>query len=100
MSSRNMLLTPEHRKAAPHIYRTLIKAVEIFSQSDRYSPQELSDLVRSEINSETLLRCEYVEIINSLTLRPLTEWADAKNIRIYVAVYAGEIRLIDNIKLK
>lgn len=100
MSSRNMLLTPEHRKAAPHIYRTLVKAVKILNQSDRYSPQELSDLIRSEINSETLLRCEYVEIINSLTLRPLNEWADAKNIRICVAVYAGEIRLIDNIKLK
>ncbi len=99
MSSRNSLLTPEHREAAPLIYKTL-KTVQERSQAQILSPDELCKWVTDEINSNSLLKTEYVEIVNSLTLRLVKNWSDHGQIQMCVAVFAGTVRLIDNIKLK
>jgi pantothenate synthetase len=56
--------------------------------------------ITKAIDSEKLLRTEYVEIINSLTLQPINDWDEAEQIRLSCAVYADPVRLIDNIKLK
>ena len=99
MSSRNTLLTPEHREAAPLIYKTL-KTAQERSQAQILSPDELCKWVTDEINSNSLLKTEYVEIVNSLTLRLVKNWNDHEQIQMCVAVFAGSVRLIDNIKLK
>ena len=52
------------------------------------------------IDAEPQLRTEYVEIINSLNLRPVSSWDEAEHLQLTCAVYAGEVRLIDNIALK
>ena len=52
------------------------------------------------IDADPELRTEYVEIINSLNLRPVSSWDEAEHLRLTCAVYAGEVRLIDNIALK
>ena len=54
----------------------------------------------SLIDADSRLRTEYVEIINSLTLRPVTDWNEAEHLRLTCAVYAGQVRLIDNIELR
>ncbi len=97
MSSRNMLLSPEHREAAPVIYRCLTEAVSLVGSA---TPQELSQKVTEMINSNPMLECEYIEILNSLTLQPVTRWDDAAEVQMCAAVFAGKVRLIDNIKLK
>lgn len=97
MSSRNMLLSPEHREAAPVIYRCLTEAVSMVGSA---TPQELSQKVTEMINSNPMLECEYIEILNSLTLQPVTRWDDAAEVQMCAAVFAGKVRLIDNIKLK
>lgn len=97
MSSRNMLLSPEHREAAPVIYRCLTEAVNMVGSA---TPQELSQKVTEMINSNPMLECEYIEILNSLTLQPVTRWDDAAEVQMCAAVFAGKVRLIDNIKLK
>ena len=56
--------------------------------------------VVSLIDADSRLRTEYVEIINSLTLRPVTDWNEAEHLRLTCAVYAGQVRLIDNIELR
>lgn len=99
LSSRNMLLSPEHRKVAPKIHQVLATAVEMVGKGEM-SPLQLTDWVMNEINSEPLLEVEYVEIVNSLTLRILNNWNEAENVQLCAAVYAGEVRLIDNVKLK
>ncbi len=99
MSSRNMLLTTEQRAAAPLIYKTLKMARER-SQAQILSPDELCNWVTGEINSNSMLKTEYVEIVNSLTLRLVKNWNDHEQIQMCVAVFAGSVRLIDNIKLK
>jgi len=106
MSSRNTLLTPEQREAAPRIYNTLKRAQEIVSaqilpdSKKDITPTMLSRWVESEINSHPLLETEYAEIVNSLTLQLVQNWEDAEDIQLCVAVYANPVRLIDNIKLK
>lgn len=96
LSSRNMLLDEAHREAAPHIFRTISKAPDL---KEKLTPVELAEFVKNEINSCNLLDTEYVEIINALNLQPISEWNQAENIQLCCAVYAGPIRLIDNIKL-
>ena len=97
MSSRNMLLSKEHRAVAPFIYEVLFKTSLL---RDDYTIDELQRSIVGQINSEPLLKVEYVEIVDAETLRPVKNWTDAANIQLCTAVYAGEIRLIDNIKLK
>lgn len=97
LSSRNKLLTPAQRKAAPHIYASIMKARDMIGR------MTVEDAVRKTvelIDAEPELRTEYVEIINSLTLQPVSSWDEAGSLRLACAVYAGPVRLIDNIELK
>lgn len=97
LSSRNKLLSPEQREAAPHIYRSILKARDMVG---RMPVEEAIREVVSLIDADSRLRTEYVEIINSLTLRPVTDWNEAEHLRLTCAVYAGQVRLIDNIELR
>ncbi|MFA5848892.1 MAG: pantoate--beta-alanine ligase [Bacteroidales bacterium] len=97
LSSRNMLLTPEHRASAPKIFKTLKKAEKKIVSA---SPAELTQWVTETINSDPLLKVEYAEIVNSLTLQIVNSWEEAESIQLCTAVFAGTVRLIDNIKLK
>ena len=99
MSSRNRLLDPEQRAAAPAIYKALSNAARLAAQRE-LTPVELIDVTIREINKSNQLNTEYVEIVNSLTLQSVTSWDEAGEIQMWTAVFAGEIRLIDNIKLK
>jgi pantoate--beta-alanine ligase len=95
MSSRNTLLTPEYREAAPLIYRTLLKANE---QKRSKSVKELKEMVVAEIESNPLLKVEYFEIVDDTGLMPVILWNEPTQKMGCIAVYAGKIRLIDNIK--
>lgn len=97
LSSRNALLTSEQRKAAPHIYASISKAVEMV---DKVPVGEVVSRISDLIDSNTLLKTEYVEIVDAVTMKPVVRWNEADEIRLSCAVYAGEVRLIDNIKLK
>ena len=97
LSSRNKLLTPAQRAAAPHIYACIRQTVDMVGK------MPVAEAVRKAtelIDAEPQLRTEYVEIINSLNLRPVSNWDEAEHLRLTCAVYAGQVRLIDNIELK
>lgn len=96
MSSRNMLLDENHRKAAPHIHESLEKSSEIFKTM---SPDELKKWIKDEIDKNEYLETEYVEIVNEDTLKITESWNENSNKVVCVAVNAGKIRLIDNIVL-
>ena len=95
-SSRNTLLTPDQRAAAPHIYRTICKAAEL---KGSHTPKEVAQILAREIDENPQLETEYIEIIDADTLRPVEKWSDAENLRLWCAVYARPVRLIDNIAL-
>lgn len=96
-SSRNLLLTAEHRAAAPHIYEVLRAAQEKVGEM---SPAELTEWVAAEVERNELLKVIYFAAVDALTMQTITEWSDSERVQGCIAVQAGEIRLIDNIKLK
>ena len=83
------------------IYKSLLEAAQIARTAPHppITPPELADITTKKIDSSPGLKTEYAEIINSLTLQPAESW-DEEAITLCVAVYAGKVRLIDNIKLK
>ena len=94
MSSRNMLLSPEQRKAAVCISSTLFEAA---NQTDKQSVEELCRWVTDRINENEYLEMEYFEIVHETTLLPVKEWGDQGGKVGCVAVQCGQIRLIDNL---
>ena len=96
-SSRNTLLTVEHRAAAPHIYQVLSAAQ---SKLTEMTPQALTEWVVAEVEREPLLKVIYFQAVDALSLQQVSSWEESERIQGCIAVLAGEIRLIDNIKLK
>ena len=97
LSSRNELLSAEHRKAAPHIYATISRAQELMQTM---TPAELTRWMVENIDANPLLRTIYFEAVDALTMQRVEKWSDAERIQGCCAVQAGEIRLIDNIRIK
>jgi pantoate--beta-alanine ligase len=93
-SSRNTLLDENHKKNAPHIYATLKKACTFVPEM---KVEELKKWITDEINSNPFLEVEYVEIVDDTTLKIVEDWSESGTKVACVAVYAGKIRLIDNI---
>jgi pantoate--beta-alanine ligase len=94
MSSRNRLLLPEYRNCVPIIYQTLKEAKDL---SQNKSVSEVKEYVVSRINKTQLLRVEYFEIVDDVHLMPIGNWSETGTKVGCIAVYAGKIRLIDNI---
>lgn len=97
LSSRNELLTPEHRAAAPHIYATISQCA---SKMESMSPEELTNWVVETIDSNPLLKTIYFEAVDARTMQRVEKWSDSERIQGCCAVQAGNIRLIDNIRIK
>jgi pantoate--beta-alanine ligase len=97
MSSRNVRLTAQQRKEAPFIYQTLKKVRKKF---DTENADKISAWVEHQFEKHPLLNLEYFTIANEKTLENTKNKEPLKKYRAFIAVFASEIRLIDNIKLK
>ena len=98
MSSRNMLLEPLDRKNAPVIFRTISEATALMKRTDI---PEVKIYVRNNIENKTGFRVEYFEIVDDIKLIPVNSKKQMKSGKRYygcIAVWAGKIRLIDNIE--
>jgi pantoate--beta-alanine ligase len=96
MSSRNERLQPEYRKAAPFIYKTL-KAAKV--QFKTKSANSVTKWVENQFAKHELLQLEYFTIADEETLKSVQRKSNKKQYRAFIAVFAGDIRLIDNIAL-
>ena len=94
LSSRNALLDAEHREAAPEIYSTMKSAT---LEVNNMTPQEAKQMVIDKINSNSLLKVIYFNIVDSDTLQNITSWEGHRAVQGCIAVQAGNVRLIDNI---
>ncbi len=95
MSSRNVRLTPSQREIAPAIHKALVASLD-FAKS--HSVKETMQNVINEINAQPEMEVEYYEIVDSLTMQPISDWAECNCPVGCITVYCGEVRLIDNIK--
>lgn len=96
MSSRNSRLTTLQRAAAPFIYQVL-QQVRIMFQ--KYDITELKQFVYTVFKAHPLLEIEYFEIADKKTLQPVSDKKKCNKCRAFIVVYAGDIRLIDNLEL-
>lgn len=97
LSSRNTLLDAAHRAAAPHIYATLRAAV---TQSQGMAPARLKEWVTAEVERNPLLKVIYYQSVDARTMQEVATWDDSPRIQGCIAVQAGDIRLIDNIRIR
>jgi len=96
LSSRNVRLTPAQRGAAPLIYRTLREAVGMKSQ---LPVEGLIRWAAARIDADPELRTEYFTVADAATLQPVSSWDEPGTKRAFAAIWAGDVRLIDNIEL-
>jgi len=94
MSSRNIYLSPEERKAATVLYRALDHALARIEEGERKTRTILKEM-KEIIQTEPLARLDYLSAVD------LVELNDLKTLKgkslIAVAAYFGNTRLIDNI---
>ena len=93
LSSRNQYLNAEERTQAPIIRTSLLEA----AQSNETSAGKLLAALRQKIESASLVRIDYAEIVGAEDLQPRSMIAPRSLLA--VAVFFGKTRLIDNILL-
>jgi pantoate--beta-alanine ligase len=100
MSSRNILLEPPIRENASIIFKTISSASLMIKE---YDIPEIKSFVENSIAKVTDFKVEYFEIVDDIELLPVSKKHEMKKEKSYygcVAVKAGKIRLIDNIRFE
>ena len=96
MSSRNSYLSPEERKAATVLFRSLSAARSAYERGER-NAESLRGIMSEVIASESLAKMQYVSVADYDTLEEL-ETVTGKTL-LSMAVFMGKTRLIDNFVL-
>ncbi|MGO3183977.1 MAG: pantoate--beta-alanine ligase [Aequorivita sp.] len=96
MSSRNKRLSPEQFDEATLIYKVLNEVREKF---DSTSLEHLNELVTERFLQNSSLNLEYFEIADEKTLKTAQRKSKDAKYRAFIAAFAGEVRLIDNMPL-
>ena len=93
LSSRNEYLSPEERKTAHCLSKSLKKARSMIEDGER-DTEKIIRRMKEIINEEPLARIDYVEIVEMEELDPLPQIEEEALIAL--AVFIGKARLIDN----
>ena len=93
MSSRNVYLSPEHRSAAPTLYRSLKETAKRLRAGDDV---DVALAGGAEMITAAGFKLDYLEARHADTLEPIASLADGP-IRLLVAARIGSTRLIDNV---
>ncbi|MGC8784922.1 MAG: pantoate--beta-alanine ligase [Armatimonadota bacterium] len=96
MSSRNVYLKPDERRAASVLYRALCAGRDAILAGER-DGKKVKKLVEKVIATEPLVKPEYVDVADAESLEPLTTLKG--EVLISLAAHVGVARLIDNITI-
>ena len=96
MSSRNVYLDPEQRKAATVLHRALSAAMDAYDRGER-DAEKLRRVMKDVLTSEPLAQMQYVSCADYETLEELNV-VKGKTL-LSMAVFFGKTRLIDNLVL-
>jgi pantoate--beta-alanine ligase len=92
-SSRNTYLSSKERQAALILNKSLTKGKEALSAGEK-STQLLKEIITKQLETETLAKIDYIEIVDALSLTAIQ--FVSKPILVAIAVFIGKTRLIDN----
>lgn len=95
-SSRNERLNAVEREKASFIHETLLKARQLFGTK---SATYITNWVKKQFEKCPFLRLEYFEIADTATLKKINRKRKGHQYRAFIAAYAGDVRLIDNMAL-
>ena len=97
MSSRNVRLTPKNKTNAAELSKVLR-----YVKRNKYKKpcKELQDYAMTRLGNIPDFRPEYFTIADANTLRSIPNCKDSNYIVACTAVWAGEVRLIDNMVLR
>lgn len=95
ISSRNRLLARQYRDAAPAIYAAMQGEAAVTGSK---SVAQTVDAVVRGVEEGGLLKVIYFKLVDEDTLEEVSAWNAASHIRGCIAVQAGDIRLIDNLR--
>ncbi len=96
LSSRNQYLNADERQAAPLLYQALTAGAELVRKGA--AGPEAAEHIRQMLDGEPLFRVQYVEAVHPETLQSVPY--SGPPMVIAAAVYLGDTRLIDNIKME
>ena len=97
MSSRNSRLTKEESEDATLVYRSM-KMAEKNSGKKNITILTLKEIIKEILLSSNMIKIDYIEILDPDTLEN-KEFVSGK-ILIAIAVFLGNVRLIDNIRFE
>ena len=97
MSSRNVYLTSDERKAAGILYRAL-RAAESEVAGGLRDALQLRETIHKVIGSEPRVRIDYVEIVNAESFEPVVRVSHRSYV--LLAAHVGKTRLIDNMLIE
>ena len=92
-SSRNTYLSPEERKAALVLSRSVFLGKAMAEQGET-NAEKIKEAMTAEIESEPLARIDYVKIVDLKTMQQVKTIQGG--VLAAIAVYIGKTRLIDN----
>ncbi len=98
LSSRNVYLSIEERKAATALRRALERARTLYNNGERESAKLIASM-RSIIEAEPLARVDYIAVTDTINLEPQEPIPPDRPTLVSLAVFIGSTRLIDNIVL-
>jgi pantoate--beta-alanine ligase len=98
LSSRNVYLSTDERKAATVLRRALERCRTLYNGGERDS-ERLISAMRSLVEAEPLARVDYIAITNTERLDIVEAIPADKPTLVSLAVFIGATRLIDNIVL-
>ena len=96
LSSRNSRLSSKNLEHAPRIF-LLLDEIAKMCQNTKMSSRALQEHFTNGIESKTSGTVEYIEIVDSVTLIPVT--TSSAGTTICVAVWFDDVRLIDNVSI-
>lgn len=94
LSSRNVYLNPDQRKAATVLYRALEAAKGELARGIRDALQ-LKGVLQRTLGKERLASVDYAEIVDAESFEPVVRVSKA--CYVLLAVFIGKTRLIDNL---
>jgi pantoate--beta-alanine ligase len=95
LSSRNVRLSPEERRAAAVLPRALSAAQAAVSEG-LCSGSTVAQVMRDEVALEPLVQLDYAAAVEADSLAEVDVVSDPFSVRLLIAAAVGPVRLIDN----